>query len=300
MSCLDVMYHQGYGTHRYLPETSAAAAAAAYYHYQQQQQRICLQGKMEDSAEAPAQPAQVKPPKPRAGEREESPEEQKGGEGDGAAEKEAQPAEAEYLSSRCVLFTYFQGDIGDVVDEHFSRALSQASALPGHAHSGRTPSGGLRRAGGILSSGQCADFPSSLWSSGYPSQSGPCLSSIHPDLSPSTIFHSVEHGAWVGHGLPTPPPPSDCWPYSLGAQGSGSYTHIHEDYPRVHPRHAPHVVHHTFGSALDPRLPGTCPPCSPATHGGISKTEAGTSSGPPHSWHISHQAPMDNTYELSE
>ncbi len=32
--------------------------------------------------------------------------------------------EAEYLSSRCVLFTYYQGDISSVVDEHFSRALS--------------------------------------------------------------------------------------------------------------------------------------------------------------------------------
>lgn len=40
-----------------------------------------------------------------------------------------EPAEAEYLSSRCVLFTYFQGDIGDVVDEHFSRALSQPSSF---------------------------------------------------------------------------------------------------------------------------------------------------------------------------
>lgn len=40
-----------------------------------------------------------------------------------------QPAEAEYLSSRCVLFTYFQGEISDVVDEHFSRALSQSSTF---------------------------------------------------------------------------------------------------------------------------------------------------------------------------
>lgn len=32
--------------------------------------------------------------------------------------------EAEYLSSRCVVFTYYQGDISSVVDEHFSRALS--------------------------------------------------------------------------------------------------------------------------------------------------------------------------------
>lgn len=40
-----------------------------------------------------------------------------------------QPAGAEYLNSRCVLFTYFQGDISDVVDEHFSRALSQSSTF---------------------------------------------------------------------------------------------------------------------------------------------------------------------------
>lgn len=45
----------------------------------------------------------------------------------------AQPAEAEYLSSSCVLFTYFKGDIGDVVDEHFSRALSQASIFSSEA-----------------------------------------------------------------------------------------------------------------------------------------------------------------------
>lgn len=39
--------------------------------------------------------------------------------------KEKQEAlEAEYLTSRCVLFTYYQGDISSVVDEHFSRALS--------------------------------------------------------------------------------------------------------------------------------------------------------------------------------
>ncbi|XP_053435849.1 LOW QUALITY PROTEIN: transcription cofactor vestigial-like protein 1 [Nycticebus coucang] len=31
-------------------------------------------------------------------------------------------------NSRCVLFTYFQGDISSVVDEHFSRALSSAKS----------------------------------------------------------------------------------------------------------------------------------------------------------------------------
>lgn len=43
-----------------------------------------------------------------------------------------QPTETEYLGSRCVLFTYFQGEIGDVVDEHFSRALSQSSTFSGN------------------------------------------------------------------------------------------------------------------------------------------------------------------------
>lgn len=47
---------------------------------------------------------------------------------DCSPEKE-RPPEAEYLSSRCVLFTYFQGDISAVVDEHFSRALSQPSSF---------------------------------------------------------------------------------------------------------------------------------------------------------------------------
>lgn len=46
---------------------------------------------------------------------------------EGSPEKE-RPPEAEYINSRCVLFTYFQGDISSVVDEHFSRALSQPSS----------------------------------------------------------------------------------------------------------------------------------------------------------------------------
>lgn len=45
-------------------------------------------------------------------------------------EDKALPPGAEYLSSRCVLFTYFQGDISAVVDEHFSRALSHTTAYP--------------------------------------------------------------------------------------------------------------------------------------------------------------------------
>lgn len=47
------------------------------------------------------------------------------------------PPGAEYLSSRCVLFTYFQGDISAVVDEHFSRALSHTTVYSSSHKAGR-------------------------------------------------------------------------------------------------------------------------------------------------------------------
>ncbi|CAG5133245.1 unnamed protein product [Candidula unifasciata] len=43
-------------------------------------------------------------------------------------DKSAQPKATHYLASNCVLFTYFSGDTATVVDEHFSRALSQPSS----------------------------------------------------------------------------------------------------------------------------------------------------------------------------
>lgn len=35
---------------------------------------------------------------------------------------------AQYVSANCVVFTHYSGDVESVVDEHFSRALSSASA----------------------------------------------------------------------------------------------------------------------------------------------------------------------------
>lgn len=43
---------------------------------------------------------------------------------DGGPKGKQETPDAEYLTSRCVLFTYYHGDISSVVDEHFSRALS--------------------------------------------------------------------------------------------------------------------------------------------------------------------------------
>lgn len=93
-------------------------------------------------------------------------------------EEKDQPAEMEYLNSRCVLFTYFQGDIGSVVDEHFSRALGQASTLhPESAISkskmGLTPlwRGKNSRADALQATG-CVSQPSVPGSSWRPAPGG--------------------------------------------------------------------------------------------------------------------------------
>lgn len=56
-------------------------------------------------------------------------------------QKDKQVGEAEYLSSRCVLFTYYQGDIGSVVDEHFSRALSSCTPMEGKRRASQAVTG---------------------------------------------------------------------------------------------------------------------------------------------------------------
>ncbi|KAH6927635.1 hypothetical protein HPB50_006340 [Hyalomma asiaticum] len=47
----------------------------------------------------------------------------------------AAPGDAHYVSDNCVVFTYYSGDISAVVDEHFSRALSESGAYDGTAGS---------------------------------------------------------------------------------------------------------------------------------------------------------------------
>ncbi|KAI4800587.1 hypothetical protein KUCAC02_009581 [Chaenocephalus aceratus] len=106
MSCLDVMY-QVFGPQPYFSSYSP-------YHHQ----KLALYTKMQDPQDSRLGPPAIK-----------------------EEDKELPPG-AEYLSSRCVLFTYFQGDISAVVDEHFSRALSHAPAYPAsssHKASSRSP-----------------------------------------------------------------------------------------------------------------------------------------------------------------
>ncbi|XP_029967807.1 transcription cofactor vestigial-like protein 3 [Salarias fasciatus] len=278
MSCLDVMYHQGYGAH-YLP---AAAYKATYYnhhHQQQQQRKLSVYSKMQECMEQ-QQPGAGRGMLPRDQGLRQGPavpgtESGRGASSDSELKDGTQPAEAEYLSSRCVLFTYFQGEIGDVVDEHFSRALSQSSSFSSEAKPIRVtqPSASassLWKDGGSLSEGQA----SPAWNSTYPAQGGSCLPSVsvsvHPDFSPSPVSFNHSDGAlWAGHVLsqtslpPTAAALSDSWTYSLNSQSTSGYPNVHDVYhphshshPHIHARHH-HPMLHTYPAhspALDPRF----------------------------------------------
>nr|XP_021396952.1 transcription cofactor vestigial-like protein 3 isoform X2 [Lonchura striata domestica] len=195
-----------------------------------------------------------------------------------------QPAEMEYLNSRCVLFTYFQGDIGSVVDEHFSRALSQASSFNSETALSKSKAGlnPLWRESSTISSPR-SGFPTSFWTSSYQPPPPPCLSGVHPDFpvtAPGT-FPSPDPSGWPGHGLhqtaPAPPPAaSESWHYPLASQVSPPYAHMHDVYVHRHHPH-PHVHHHhhhhhgpgsqrdaRFGSLLLPSVRAARIPAAPA------------------------------------
>nr|XP_046261070.1 transcription cofactor vestigial-like protein 3 [Scatophagus argus] len=276
MSCLDVMYHQSYGAH-YLP---AAAYKATYYnhHHQQQQRRLSVYSKIQECMEQQQQQQQQQgggrgmlsrdqglrqgpaAPGTESGRRSTSHSELKDG---------TQPTEAEYLSSRCVLFTYFEGDIGDVVDEHFSRALSQSGTFNSETkpirvtQSSTSATAGFWKDGGPLSESQS----SSVWNSTYPPQATSCLPSVsgHPDFSSSPVSFSHPDGAlWADHvlsqgSLAPPATLPDSWTYGLNPQSTSGYPNVHyhpHPHPHIHPRHHHPMLHSysTHSPALDPRF----------------------------------------------
>ncbi|KAM4701105.1 transcription cofactor vestigial-like protein 3 [Discoglossus pictus] len=275
MSCLDVMYHhQVYGMHQCLPST-AAACTTAYYHHHNQQKKIAAYTKMQEALEI------TLPTKQEEDEKE-------------------QPAEMEYLNSRCVLFTYFQGDIGTVVDEHFSRALSQMSAFNPENTTSKSKIGPntLWRESSSISC-QRTSFPQSFWTNSHQPPAPACLSGVHPDFSTTATgtFSSTEHNNWPAdslHQTAPPPPPavSESWHYPLASQTSSPYTHMHDVYMyhHTHPHMHHHHHHHLHpGTHLDPRygpliLPSvrtariSGPPCD------VTKTEPTTATTGTSAW----------------
>ncbi|NXX62222.1 VGLL2 protein, partial [Scopus umbretta] len=137
-------------------------------------QKLALYSKMQEAPESGSSASSSFSSHPAASIKEE----------DCSPEKE-RPPEAEYINSRCVLFTYFQGDISAVVDEHFSRALSQPSSFSlGSAKAARNA--GSWRDGSFPMSQR--SFPPSFWNSAYqPSSvpatlSSPLAAAAHSEL----------------------------------------------------------------------------------------------------------------------
>jgi hypothetical protein len=56
---------------------------------------------------------------------------------------------AQYVSANCVVFTHYSGDAAAIVDEHFSRALSQASSAVAPTSSSSAGSASSSAAGGF-------------------------------------------------------------------------------------------------------------------------------------------------------
>ncbi|XP_067867106.1 transcription cofactor vestigial-like protein 2 isoform X2 [Heterodontus francisci] len=242
MSCLDVMY-QAYGAHHPYITTTPAYTTQTFSVYPRVQE-VTME----------LIPGSV--PHPSAPSKED-------------ALREERP-EAEYINSKCVLFTYFNGDISTVVDEHFTRALSSYNP---ESRSCKPRKGSLGSAEG--SSLIQRNFPASFWDSNYqapPSASAPAsasggssssISSPHSELH----YSSPEPYPALLHSQLAQPP--EHWHYPLGApvspQGS-AYHHprtIHELYtvnPNLDPRYSSLIVPALRASRLQPAIAGQEPP----------------------------------------
>ncbi|XP_035267425.1 transcription cofactor vestigial-like protein 2b [Anguilla anguilla] len=259
MSCLDVMCPP-YG--RCAPYDTAASA----FSFNSLQAPVGLRssspcgkvsgetGRMQKGAEDGVPGAAgAGAPYPQAGRRAE----------DGPREKQDAP-EAEYLNARCVLFTYYRGDIGAVVDEHFSRALSARVEGEGKRQGPNPPTD-------APSPSSRRSFPPSFWDSNYPAPAsrGPCE-------GPVPAYSMDPYPSALHPGLSQPHPhPSESWGYPQG-QAYGPPRPLHELYgpagldhhygpllmPAVRPAHLSAIPAHYDVNKLDPASawPGLLPP----------------------------------------
>lgn len=275
-----MMYHQSYGAH-YLP----AAAYKATYYNQQQQRKLSVYNKKQECMEQQSigsrgmLPQNLHRQTAASGPIRRFP-------SDCDLKDSCQPAEAEYLSARCVLFTYFRGEIGDVVDEHFSRALSQASSFNGDSSKALR----VTQPTGSTSAGAWKDGPSpiepqshSSWTtSSCPSQS---TVPVHPDFSSSPVSFTPDGPLWTGHVFSPPTTATTALPesWTYNPQTSSSYPSVHDVYhshgSSMHPRHPHH--HHPMLHPYPAHSPTLDPRFSPLLLPGVrNQSQPSASSSP--------------------
>ncbi|XP_062857553.1 transcription cofactor vestigial-like protein 2a isoform X2 [Trichomycterus rosablanca] len=276
MSCLDVMYQvyappQPYFTPTYSPY---------HHHHHPHHQKLAFYSKMQ---EEPASGGNSFSNISAATIKEEE-----------CTPQKEQPPEAEYINSRCVLFTYFQGDISSVVDEHFSRALSQTGSYgPGSAGGNKTTRVSSSWKDGSFPMSQ-RSFPPSFWNSAYQSSVAVSLSGAlgasHTDLPfPADPYSSASLHGHLHQAAP------ESWHAThhhhhayplggaIGAQGSAySRASMHDVYgthfdPRYGSLLVPSVRPHRLAPATVP-APGPSP-CDIGKSEPASSAWTGTFSG---------------------
>ncbi|XP_072018655.1 transcription cofactor vestigial-like protein 3 [Amphiura filiformis] len=156
-------------------------------------------------------------------------------------EKDTQAPEAEYLNSRCVLFTYYTGEINKVVDDHFTRALSQPSSFTSSgvkkSSSAGSPSTWNKNADGVPPMCQ-RNFPPSFWNSNYVNNSNNSNSVGYPTSSTS-FTHGMHHDSIFGDSYSSSlhhrsaaaaAAATDHWHHYPFSSSQGTYSHrsIHD------------------------------------------------------------------------
>ncbi|NXC47040.1 VGLL1 protein, partial [Penelope pileata] len=128
--------------------------------------------------------------------------------------KSKEPVKTEW-GTQSVVFTYFQGDINSVVDEHFSRALSNAKNPQDLSTKHKSEAVVLKNADSM--SPHQWNF-SSHCSKPYPSSSSATSISNSALNFPAGVAGQYQH----------PAPPADLWPFpSLGSPGLAPSVYHH-------------------------------------------------------------------------
>ncbi|XP_053931731.1 transcription cofactor vestigial-like protein 1 isoform X2 [Cuculus canorus] len=154
--------------------------------------------------------------------------------------KSKEPVKTEW-GSQSVVFTYFQGDINTVVDEHFSRALSNAKNPQDLSTKQKGETVVLKN--DSMSSHQW-NF-SSHCSKPYPSSSATSMSNSGLNFSAADVAGQYQPSALRSH----PTQPADLWPFpSIGTPSLTSSVY-HHDLPDLHAVDEP-ISDRKYGSLL--------------------------------------------------
>ncbi|KAJ8315377.1 hypothetical protein KUTeg_007527, partial [Tegillarca granosa] len=136
------------------------------------------------------------------------------------SDPDSEPKGSQYLNPNCILLTYFNGDISTVVDEHFSRALSQPSSFTLEKN-GDSSQQSLRKTDSAL---MChRKLPPSFWNSSYQP----------PKLSPGPTYCAQSSSDYTRDAYLASSwyPFSNNWPYHFPSQAYSGPSELSRTFP---------------------------------------------------------------------